>query len=233
MPCGPGGRVGAALATARDPAAPHTRKAAHELAEAGCELARLDLRDETSVARFAADAHAWCGGHLDALVNNAGIALPGAIEELSVAEVREQFEVNVFGHIDVTQRLLPALRAVKGRVVFVSSDRARIPVPLYGAYAASKQALEGFAAALAAEVERFGVRVGVLELGSFHSSIRETIRPRLEGVVSGSRYAAAARTSLETLGSPPLGDPDEVAEVAMGLLGSDDPPFRVAVRPKR
>jgi NAD(P)-dependent dehydrogenase (short-subunit alcohol dehydrogenase family) len=217
------------LATVRDPSASHSRRASATLAECGCTVTGLDLRNDGSVADFAAEAEEWCGGTLDALVNNAGSALPGAVEDLEMAAVRDQFEVNVFGHVIVTQRLLPALRAARGRVLFVSSNRARVPVPLYGAYGASKRALEGFAAALGAEVEPFGVGVCVLELGSYESAIREAIRPRLEEVGPGSPYADAARASLERLGAPPLGDPDEVAEAALELLEADHPPARAVV----
>lgn len=192
----------------------------------------LDLRDDASVANFAVETEAWCGGRLNALINNAGTALPGAVEDLSIAEVRELFEVNTFGHVAVTQRLLPAVRAARGRVVFVSSDRARVPTPLYGAYAASKRAIEGFAAALGMEVESQGVSVCVLELGSFQSAIREPIRERLEHVGPDSRYAELAELARSSLGSPPLGDPSEVAEAALALLDSEDPPGVVGVRPK-
>jgi NAD(P)-dependent dehydrogenase (short-subunit alcohol dehydrogenase family) len=217
------------LATVRDPSASHSRRASAALEESGCVVTRLDLRDEGSMADFAAEADAWCGGRLDSLVNNAGSALPGAVEDLEMAAVRDQFEVNVFGHVTVTQRLLPALRAAGGRVLFVSSHRARVPVPLYGAYSASKRALEGFADALGAEVEPLGVGVCVLELGSYESAIREAIRPRLEEVDPASPYAAATQASLERLGAPPLGDPDEVAEAALDLLAADDPPARAVV----
>ena len=79
----------------------------------------------------------------------------------------------------------------------MSSDRARVPIPLYGAYSASKAALEGFAGALAAEVEGFGVMVSVLELGSYRSAIREPIRERLErsgpGLAIRDRHPGLAR----------------------------------------
>jgi NAD(P)-dependent dehydrogenase (short-subunit alcohol dehydrogenase family) len=217
------------LATVRDPSASHSRRAAAALEDSGCAVIALDLRDEGSIAEFAAGAEAWCGGSLNSLVNNAGSALPGAVEDLQMADVRDQFQVNVFGHVTVTQRLLPALRAAHGRVLFVSSDRARVAVPLYGAYGASKRALEGFADALGAEVEPLGVRVTVLELGSYESAIRDQIRPRLEEVDAESPYAPATRASLERLGTPPLGDPDEVAEAALDLLESDHPPARAVV----
>jgi NAD(P)-dependent dehydrogenase (short-subunit alcohol dehydrogenase family) len=219
------------LATVRDPHASHTRSASAALEESGCAVVSLDLRDERSLTELAAEAEAWCGGRLDALVNNAGSALPGAVEELEMAAVRDQFEVNVFGHVAVTQRLLPALRTARGRVLFISSNRTRVPVPLYGAYVASKCALEGFAAALGAEVEPLGVAVSVLELGSFESAIRETIRPGLEEIGPSSPYAAAARTSLARLGAPPLGDPDEVARTILELLEADHPPARAILEP--
>jgi NAD(P)-dependent dehydrogenase (short-subunit alcohol dehydrogenase family) len=217
------------LATVRDPSASHSRRASASLQDRGCVVTGLDLRDERSVAEFAAEADAWCDGRLDSLVNNAGSALPGAVEDLDMAAVRDQFEVNVFGHVTLTQRLLPALRAARGRVLFVSSQRARVSAPLYGAYGASKRALEGFADALGAEVEPFGVGVSVLELGSYESAIRDQIRPRLEEVDPESQYAAATRASLERLGAPPLGDPDEVAEAALELLDADHPPARAVV----
>jgi NAD(P)-dependent dehydrogenase (short-subunit alcohol dehydrogenase family) len=219
------------LATVRDPSAGHSRIASGSLMECGCVVAGLDLRDGRSIATFAAGAEAWCGGKLDALVNNAGTALAGPVEELDMAAVREHFEVNVFGHVDITQRLLPALRAAHGRVLIISSERARVPVPLYGAYVASKRALEGFAAALEAEVEPLGVGVCVLELASYESAIREMIRPRLEQVGPGSLYKAAARASLARLGSPPLGDPEEVARTVLDLLDANHPPARSILEP--
>jgi NAD(P)-dependent dehydrogenase (short-subunit alcohol dehydrogenase family) len=219
------------LATVRDPSARHSRIALRSLTECGCVVAGLDLRDERSIATFADEARAWCGGKLDALVNNAGTALAGPVEELDLAAVREHFEVNVFGHVDVTQRLLGALRAAHGRVVMISSERARVPVPLYGAYVASKRALEGFAAALKAEVEPLGVEVCVLELASYESAIRETIRPRLEQVGPGSLYEAAARASLARLGSPPLGDPHEVGRTVLDLLDARHAPARAILEP--
>ncbi len=219
------------LATVRDPSASHSRVAVRSLTECGCVVAALDLRDGQSIATFAAEAEAWSDGKLDALVNNAGTALAGPVEELEMAAVREHFEVNVFGHVDVTQRLLGALRAAQGRVLIISSERARVPVPLYGAYVASKRALEGFAAALEAEVEPLGVGVSVLELTSYESAIRETIRPRLERVGPGSLYAAAARASLARLGAPPLGDPDEVGRTVLDLLNANHPPVRAILEP--
>lgn len=179
--------------------------------------ADVELRDAASIDAFSARALSWCEGHLDALVNNAGVAFAGAVEELRMDEIREQFEVNVFGHIQLTQRLLPALRDARGDVVFISSDRASAPVPLYGAYVASKRALGGFADVLASEVEAFGVRVSVLELGSYASNIRTKIRAAFDAM-DASRYADLVQDMRARLGTPPMGDPDDAAAKVLALL---------------
>jgi NAD(P)-dependent dehydrogenase (short-subunit alcohol dehydrogenase family) len=179
----------------------------------------LELRDDASIRTFAARALSWCGGRLDALVNNAGFALPGAVEELAIDDVREQFEVNVFGHVQLSQQLLPALREAGGHIVFISSDRARAPVPLYGAYVASKRALSGFADALALEVGPVGVKVSVLELGAYESNIRTAIRARFDAIERrGTGYPELLHEMQSRLGSPPLGDPAEAAAAVLALL---------------
>lgn len=197
-----------------------------QLEAAGCDTAILELRDVDSIESFAKQAASWCQGKLEALVNNAGVALPGPVEELHLEDVREQFEVNVFGHIHVSQRLLPALREAHGRIIFVSSDRAQLSIPIYGAYVASKRALSGFAEALAAEVRSFSVAVTILELGSFESNIRTEIRARLESAEhNGSLYAELVRAAESNLGKPPMGTPDEAASAVLDLLQCEHPPL--------
>jgi NAD(P)-dependent dehydrogenase (short-subunit alcohol dehydrogenase family) len=192
---------------------------ANAVEQQGCATAMLELRDAASIERFAVEATQWCDGRLDALVNSAGVAFPGPVEELRMDHVREQFEVNVFGHVDLTQRLLPSVRAAGGRIVFISSDRASAPVPLYGAYVASKRALNGFADVLASEVEALGVGVSVLELGAYDSNIRTAIRKRLdEHDRAGSPYAPLVTQMKARLGQPPLGDPDDAAAAVLALL---------------
>ena len=181
--------------------------------------AELDLRDGASIREFAERARRWSGGTLDALINNAGVALAGAVEELRIEDIREQFEVNVFGHVQLTQQLLPALREARGHVVFISSDRATAPAPLYGAYVASKRALSGFADTLALEVRPFGVAVSVLELGAYESNIRTAIRARFDEVErAGTRYPELLREMQSRLGSPPLGHPADAAARVLALF---------------
>jgi NAD(P)-dependent dehydrogenase (short-subunit alcohol dehydrogenase family) len=100
---------------------------------------------------------------LDAVVNNAGIAVGGAMETLSPDEWRKQLEINVIGALAVTQAALPRLRKSRGRIVFISSVNGRLSMPLVGAYAASKFALEAAADALRMELTPWKIRVVVVE----------------------------------------------------------------------
>ena len=100
---------------------------------------------------------------LDAVVNNAGIAVGGAMETLSPEEWRKQLEINVIGALAVTQAALPRLRKSRGRIVFISSVNGRLSMPLVGAYAASKFALEAAADALRMELKPWKIGVVVVE----------------------------------------------------------------------
>jgi NAD(P)-dependent dehydrogenase (short-subunit alcohol dehydrogenase family) len=100
---------------------------------------------------------------LDAIVNNAGIAVGGPMETLSPDEWRKQLEINVIGALAVTQAALPRLRKSRGRIVFISSVNGRLSMPLVGAYAASKFALEAAADALRMELRPWKIRVVVIE----------------------------------------------------------------------
>jgi NAD(P)-dependent dehydrogenase (short-subunit alcohol dehydrogenase family) len=103
---------------------------------------------------------------LRALINNAGIAVNAPVEALPMPEWRRQFEVNLFGHIAMTQALLPALLKSSGRVVNISSVGGRVAMATYGAYAGSKFALEAVSDSLRREVEEFGVKVIIIEPGA-------------------------------------------------------------------
>ncbi|MCW2687619.1 MAG: retinol dehydrogenase [Mycobacterium sp.] len=100
---------------------------------------------------------------LDAIVNNAGIAVGGPLEAVSPADLRRQFDVNVVGQIAVTQAVLPRLRESRGRIVFISSVNGKIATPMLGAYSASKFALEAAADALRMELKPWGIAVSVVE----------------------------------------------------------------------
>lgn len=108
---------------------------------------------------------------LRALVNNAGIAINAPLEVLPIEEWRRQFDVNFFGHIEVTQALLPALLQSRGRVVAMSSVGGRVAQPTYGAYSGSKFALEAVMDALRRELAPHGVRVVIVQPGAVRTEM--------------------------------------------------------------
>lgn len=121
----------------------------------------LDITDQTHIDGLA-DV---LPDRLDAVVNNAGIGVLGPVEAVSMADLRRQFEVNLFGQVAVTQATLPRLRAARGRIVFISSTGGRSVVPMEGAYCSSKFALEGIADALRVELRPWSIAVSVVEPG--------------------------------------------------------------------
>ncbi|WP_333889868.1 SDR family NAD(P)-dependent oxidoreductase [Mycolicibacterium gadium] len=122
---------------------------------------------------------------LDAVVNNAGIAVGGAMETLSPDEWRKQLEINVIGALAVTQAVLPRLRKSRGRVVFISSVNGRLSMPLIGAYAASKFALEAAADALRMELNPWKIRVIVVEPAQTDTDMWRTADAMVEDLEAG------------------------------------------------
>lgn len=122
---------------------------------------------------------------LDAFVNNAGIAVGGAMETLSPDEWRKQLEINVIGALAVTQAVLPRLRKSRGRVVFISSVNGRLSMPLIGAYAASKFALEAAADALRMELNPWKIRVIVVEPAQTDTDMWRTADTMVEDLEAG------------------------------------------------
>ena len=110
-------------------------------------------------------------GKLDALVNNAGIALAGPMEYLPVAELRRQFEVNVFGLVQITQLLMPFLRSARGRIVNIGSVSGILPIPLMGPYSGSKFALEAISEAWRMELAPWGMPVVLVDPGAVKTAI--------------------------------------------------------------
>lgn len=127
--------------------------------------------DVTGPATIAAVAENLGDAPLDGLVNNAGTAFAMPLEFLPLDQLRRQLEVNLVGHVAVTQALLPNLRAARGRVVNVGSIAGRSALPFLGAYAASKHALEAVTDVLRVELRPFGIEVSVIEPGTIATPI--------------------------------------------------------------
>lgn len=125
----------------------------------------VDLVDRAAVPQVVGDELAHRGG-VDVLINNAGAAIVGAAEELSLDDFRAQMDINFFQAVQLVQLALPYMREkAAGRIVQVSSGFGRMALPMFAAYCAAKHALEGYSEALAHEVRPFGVRVSLVEPG--------------------------------------------------------------------
>jgi NAD(P)-dependent dehydrogenase (short-subunit alcohol dehydrogenase family) len=143
------------------------------LSNLGLEALSLDIADSHSIQVLVAELLSRTGGKLDALFNNAGFGLPGAVEDLSREAMRFQFETNVFGSIELTNAFLPIFRKQgHGRVIFNGSVLGFAAMPYRGAYNASKFALEGFADTLRQELYGSGILVSLIEPGPIVSRFR-------------------------------------------------------------
>lgn len=200
------------------------------LAPGRCHALELDVRDGAQIASAVAAA-AGRYGHIDVLFNNAGYGLIGAIEETSIEEARGIFETNFFGLLQVTQALLPQLRAQGGgRILNMSSGAGIGAVPGLGLYSATKFAVEGMTEALAAEVASLGIKVTLIEPGAFNTGfpaggIVET-RRRLAAYGTFTGHGAAG---IQHWYGAHAGDPALAAAAIVRIAGEPDPPLRLVL----
>ncbi len=169
---------------------------ADALREAGSEHLTPIFVDVTAADSIAAAAE-QVGTHtgetgLYGLVNNAGVAVPGPLEFLPMADFRWQFEVNVHGQVAVTQAMLPHLRRASGRVIMMSSISGKRAVPFVGAYAASKHAIEALTDALRQELHPWGMHVVSILPGVIDTPIWEDTTARVKARIAQNALPPAA-----------------------------------------
>ncbi|WP_327107620.1 SDR family NAD(P)-dependent oxidoreductase [Nonomuraea glycinis] len=189
----------------------------------------LDVTDKTAVFEGVKRAMEHFG-RLDVIVNNAGYAQVGTIEELAEQELRDQLETNLFGAVWVIQAALPYLREQRsGHVIQISSAAGLVAMPLSGAYSASKWALEALNESLAHEVADFGIKVTVIEPGGFATRSGKNPDPLRNGHLSEPNpiYDGLRRHIAAFAGRQPAGDPAAAAQALLKIVDSDNPPLRV------
>jgi NAD(P)-dependent dehydrogenase (short-subunit alcohol dehydrogenase family) len=189
----------------------------------------LDVTDKAAVFEGVQQAKEYFG-RLDVIVNNAGYAQIGAIEELTEQDLRDQFETNVFGAVWVVQAALPYLREQgAGHIVQLSSIAGLIAMPLGGAYQASKWALEALNETLAREVADFGIKVTVIEPAGFATRSGKNPDPLANGHMAepDPAYDGLRRRLAGMMGKQPAGDPASAAQTLLKIVDSDNPPLRV------
>ena len=203
----------------------------------GCKTLALDVCDEASI-RSAVDAVERAEGAVGVLVNNAGYGQEGAFEETPMAEVRRQFETNVFGLIRLTQLVLPGMRRQRwGRVVNLSSMGGRLTLPGGAFYHATKYAVEALSDALRFEVKPFGIDVVVVEPGPIRTQFGDTAIAAVQRVSrTDSPYAEFNRVLAQRIKEAyegPMGrfalPPEAVAKVIETAIAADRPRTRYVV----
>lgn len=164
-------------------------------------------------------------GPIGVLINNAGYGLEGALETISIADLRRLYDANLFGAFAASQAVLAPMRSRGGgRIVNVSSITALVASPAIGAYASSKAALNALSEVLRNEVAPFGIKVSAIMPGSFRTDWAGRSLRRVEednGVyahLNGQRAARAARSGQQA------GDPARFAAAVLDLVAQDDPP---------
>jgi NAD(P)-dependent dehydrogenase (short-subunit alcohol dehydrogenase family) len=205
------------------------------LAPGRCRGYRLDVTETAAIpATIANVMHDM--DRIDVLVNNAGYGLIGAAEETSAAEARKLFDTNFFGLLNVTQAVLPHLRIAKhGHIVNFSSVAGIMGIPGVSLYCASKFAVEGFSEALAGELAPFGVRVTIVEPGSFRTDFagRSIAMPAKVLAEYANTPAGQARAMMSNPGyhGRESGDPVKAAQAIIQAVDADTPPLRLVLGP--
>jgi NAD(P)-dependent dehydrogenase (short-subunit alcohol dehydrogenase family) len=194
----------------------------------GGTLLPLDVQEETSVAQCVETILSEAK-RIDVLVNNAGITITGAIEELSLTQIKAVFETNFFGVLRMTQAVLPAMRRqAAGRIVNIGSLAGFLPMPFQAVYAATKHALDGWTETLDFEVRPFGIRAILIQPGFFRTDIERnsTTGSFLHSVYENQRNRAVEkiRRSVEN-----GDDPVKVAEAVLQAATKKDPNVKVLV----
>ena len=196
------------------------------------KLIQLDVTDDSSV-KSAVEKIMSEKGRIDVLVNNAGYGLFGAFEDISLEEIKAQFETNFFGVIRVTQCVLPIMRngGVGGIIVNISSLNGHIAFPVISAYVATKFALEGLSESIAYELEPFGIKVILIEPGAIGSNFMKGSVSSKRALDPKSPYSELVQKVRFKISSDHENatQPEEVAKIIVKDISSEKPEFRYVV----
>ena len=186
-------------------------------------LVALDVRDKQSIVNCVAEV-IQKSGRLDIVINNAGVGITGPIEEIPTEEIRNNFETNLFGPIEVMKAVLPQMRAQKsGLIINITSIAGYMGLPYRGIYSASKGALELITEALRMEVKSFGIQITNVAPGDFATNIAAG---RYHApVVKGSAYELPYGNTLKEMDShvDSGSNPNEMAEAIFAIIKTDKP----------
>ena len=198
------------------------------------QVIHLDVNDDVTInnaiSRIVED-----GKRIDILVNNAGYGLFGALEDLSIEEIKAQFETNFFGVVRVTQAVLPTMRNQKGggTIVNISSVGGQMSAPILSAYNSTKFALEGLSESISHELGPFGIRVIIIEPGFIKTNImNSSISAKKASGKNSPYYSTTQRIEKyfkSMMDNPESSTPEEVAKVILHAVTSENPQLRFTV----
>ncbi len=153
------------------------------------ETLELDVCDDVSVNNAVAEIERR-GGPVEILVNNAGIAIAAVMEEITLGDLRKQYETNIFGVLRTTQRVLPEMRRRRsGRIINMSSIAGKVAIPIMGPYSSSKHALEAISDAMRLELYPFGIHVVLIEPGVIPTNMSRNAEELSTAYVKGAEQS--------------------------------------------
>ncbi len=226
------GRATGTLLAARGYRVFGTRRNPRGENDGGFEMLKLEVTSEESASSCVSNLFEKAG-RVDVLINNAGYALAGGLEETSVQEAKALFDTNFFGAVRLTDAVLPSMRRQKsGQIINIGSIAGTIPIPFEGFYAAAKAALLAYSETLRHEVKPFNIKVSIVEPGFFRTNIGNASKNasgRIEDYMEARKRAVGALLKDIDGGR----DPNEVAETIAKIIATPSPRLRYAVGKER
>jgi NAD(P)-dependent dehydrogenase (short-subunit alcohol dehydrogenase family) len=187
----------------------------------------LDVTDFSEIRKVASDA-IQKAGRIDVLVNNAGYGYVGALEEVSLSEIRAVFETNVFGLMEMTRAILPVFRSQRsGHIINLSSVAGMVGTPGASIYNSTKFAIEGLSEALAGELASFGIKVTLIEPGAFRTDFANRSLRVAPYLPEYAEALSQTRKYYETIGGQQPGDPAQAVRAMIALVDHPNPPLRL------
>jgi NAD(P)-dependent dehydrogenase (short-subunit alcohol dehydrogenase family) len=185
----------------------------------------LDVTDKEQISTAVQQAQARFGG-IDVLVNNAGYGYRAAVEEADDADIRQLFDTNLFGAVDMIKAVLPDMRAKRtGAILNISSIGARISPAGSGYYSATKAALEGLSGSLHKELQPLGISVTAIEPGAFRTDFAgRSLTQSATAIPDYAETAGKRRKENDTVHGTQPGDPVKAAEAIIAVVESPNPP---------